>query len=405
MKVSDSGWAQVDETVQDALGRVFPAAVLWVQQAGEVVCQRAYGEVLCSAADGAWQPCPTQVDTVFDLASVTKLFAATAFMTLVEDGLVELDQPVSDVWPAFRGARPIRPYPDPLSPGAEVAVVPPTNEMVDAGRVTFRHLLTHTSGLPAWLPLFELGSRERAVEAVLSTDFAYPTGARVVYSDLGFILLGETLSHLAGQPLPAALGERVLQPLSLSSTFYLPPSPFHSPPSSLAPTEVCAWRQRRLIGEVDDENAAGMGGVAGHAGLFSTARNVAWLGEVYLRGGWELLHSETVTEMTRCQAEDEAVRRGLGWQLWSPDETSSGHPFSRRAYGHTGFTGTSLWVDPEQALVVVCLTNRVYYGRRQGEGIAKFRLALHEAIVAAQTGGGGSCTAAECTAAECTSSD
>ncbi|MBS1251851.1 MAG: hypothetical protein MAG451_00885 [Anaerolineales bacterium] len=186
----------------------------------------------------------------------------------------------------------------------------------------------------------------------------------------------------------------------------IPSSPFHhSPSSSLAPTEVCAWRQRWLIGEVDDENAAGMDGVAGHAGLFSTARDVARLGEVYVRGGWGLLHPETVMEMTRCQAEDEAVRRGLGWQLWSPDETSSGHPFSRRAYGHTGFTGTSLWVDPEQALVVVCLTNRVYYGRRQGGRIAKFRVALHEAIAATQTGGETSCTSAECTSAECTSAE
>lgn len=408
--MTDGRWEQVEQAVQAALGRVFPAAVVRVQRAGAVVFQQAYGEVVCLTADAEWRPCTAQLDTVFDLASVTKLFTATAFMTLVEEERVELDQPISDVWPAFRGPRPIRPYPDPLNPGTEIAVVPPTDEMVDAGQVTFRHLLTHTSGLPAWLPLYKMDGgpetadggittgegggpvqpsnpapsrRERAVQAVLNADFAYPTGARIAYSDLGFILLGETISRLAEQPLPAALAERVLRPLSLSSTCYLPSSTLPAPSASLAPTEICAWRRRRLIGEVDDENAAGMDGVAGHAGLFSTAGDVAQLGEAFLRGGDPLLRPKTVAEMTRCQAADGAVRRGLGWQLWSPDPISSGHPFSQRAYGHTGFTGTSLWVDPERELVVVCLTNRVYDGREDSEGIARFRVALHEAVVKA----------------------
>lgn len=386
----DNQWKPVDRIVRQALGQVFPAAVVWVQQGDKGVFQRAYGEVVCPTAGGRWQPCPTRLETLFDLASVTKLFTATAFMSLVEEGLVELDQPVAEVWPAFRGPRPIRPYPDPLHPGAEVAVVPPTAEMVDAGQITFRHLLTHTSGLPAWLPLYKLGNREAAVQVILQADFAYPTGTRVVYSDLGFILLGETMSRLTGQSLPTVLEERILRPLALHSTFYLPSSMPHPPPSGIAPAEICAWRQRRLIGEVDDENAAGMGGVAGHAGLFSTAGDVARLGAAFLHGGGPLLHPDTVAEMTRCQAEDGSVRRGLGWQLWSPDPVSSGHPFSRRAYGHTGFTGTSLWIDPERELVVICLTNRVYYGRQDSEGIARFRAALHTAVVETWAGGSSS---------------
>jgi CubicO group peptidase (beta-lactamase class C family) len=398
--MAKSRWARVDEVVHAALGRVFPAAVVWVQHSRRVLFQQAYGEVMCASdiTTSAWEPCPTECDTVFDLASLTKLFTATAFMTLVEAGRVALDQAVVDVWPAFRGPRPIRPYPDPLNPGADIAVVPATDETVDAGQVTFRHLLTHTSGLPAWRPLYKLGSREAVVQAVLDTYFAYPTGSHVVYSDLGFILLGETVSYLADQPLASALQELVLAPLSLKSTRFRPrPSPQAGQQSStcdrlghgltqprtksLAPAEVCTWRQRRLIGEVDDENAAGMGGVAGHAGLYSTAGDVARFGATFLGIGSALLGSETAAAMIRCQAEDGATRRGLGWQLWSADPANSGYPFSQRAFGHTGFTGTSLWVDPQRELIVACLTNRVYYGREEGEAIKRFRVTLHEAIV------------------------
>lgn len=150
----------------------------------------------------------------------------------------------------------------------------------------------------------------------------------------------------------------------------------------MAPTELCAWRGRRLAGEVHDENAARLGGVAGHAGLFGTAGDLAALGQMYLEGGRPLLRPDTVAEMVRLQAEEGSTRRGLGFALWSPDPEASGNPFSQRAFGHTGFTGTALWVDPERDLVVASLTNRVYYGR-DAAGITAFRVALHRAIVAA----------------------
>ena len=388
-------WLAVDTIMRDGVGRIFPAAVLHVRRGGQIVFERAYGWL-----DPDERARPTRRDTLFDLASLTKLFTATAFMTLADAGTVALDQPVRTVLPEFDGHRPIRPYADPLHPGQEVAVVPPTDETVDAGQVTFRHLLAHTSGLPAWNPLYRLESAKAALQAVLTSPFSYPTGTRVVYSDLGFILLGEAIARLAGQPLDAALDELVLQPLHLHSIHFRPlrpaplrpvplrPAPLRPAPlppaTQIAPTEFCAWRGRRLWGEVHDENAARLGGVAGHAGLFGSAADVATLGQMYLAGGAPLLQAETVAEMTRLQAQDGATRRGLGWALWSPDPQASGHPFSELAYGHTGFTGTSLWIDPAHDLVVALLTNRVYYGRDPA-WIRDFRLRLHKAVVDALT--------------------
>jgi CubicO group peptidase (beta-lactamase class C family) len=159
------------------------------------------------------------------------------------------------------------------------------------------------------------------------------------------------------------------------------------PIPNIAPTEFCAWRGRRIVGEVHDENTYRLGGVAGHAGLFSSAHDLATFGQSFLVTGQypipntqHLLCPATIAEMTRLQAQDGVVRRGLGFALWSPDPEASGNPFSRAAFGHTGFTGTSLWIDPERSLVVAVCTNRVYYGRDAG-GILEFRVRLHRAIV------------------------
>jgi CubicO group peptidase (beta-lactamase class C family) len=323
---------------------------------------------------------PVQPDTLFDLASVTKLFVVAAFMTLVEEGAVRLNQPARDALPELDGPRPIRPYEDPLHPGVLVDAGTGAQQ-VDARQVTFRHLLTHTSGLPAWRPLYREPDAGRARQMALNTPFAYATGTRVVYSDIGLILLGLAMERLAQAPLAEIVRRRVTEPLGLAHTRYLPLEE-PRPVSGVAPTEFCPWRGRRICGEVHDENAWRLGGVSGHAGLFSTAADVAALGQAFLDGGGGLLQPETVAEMVRLQAEDAVVRRGLGFALWSPDPEASGNPFSPRAYGHTGFTGTSLWVDPERALVVACLTNRVYYGR-DSSGILAFRVELHREIVRA----------------------
>jgi CubicO group peptidase (beta-lactamase class C family) len=173
--------------------------------------------------------------------------------------------------------------------------------------------------------------------------------------------------------------------LGLTNTLYNPLAS-NGLADRVVPTEFCAWRQRRCIGEVHDENAASLGGVAGHAGLFSTARDVAVLGQMYLNrgcyGGAQILSPETVDAMMRTQVNIADNPRGLGWLQRSKSGSSSGKLFGPRSYGHTGFTGTSLWIDPDRELIVALLTNRVYYGR-DAQGITDFRPRLHDAAARA----------------------
>jgi serine-type D-Ala-D-Ala carboxypeptidase len=365
-------WSPVHQVVENALGEIFPVAAVQIRVAGQVVFEGAWGWL-----DPETRREPATRETLFDLASLTKLFTLTAAMTFVERGALALDQPVRDVLSALDGPRAIKPYEDPLHPGAWIEIIAPTDARVDAGAVTFRQLLAHNAGLPGWRPLFQLANRAQMLDLVLTTSFAYPTGTRVVYSDVGFILLGLALERLAQQPLDQIIRARVLDPLQFTKVQFNP-----RVPTRCAPTELCAWRGRRLRGEVHDENAAALGGIAGHAGLFGTADAVATLGQMYLDGGALLLSPATMAEMRRLQAEDGMSRRGLGWVLWSPDPQSSGYPYSPRAFGHTGFTGTSLWIDPARDLVVGCLTNRVYYGRDPA-GITAFRVEFARAVVEA----------------------
>jgi serine-type D-Ala-D-Ala carboxypeptidase len=357
--------------VESALGTVFPAAALEIWQHHDCVFSRTFGWI-----DPDARRVPVSAATRFDLASLTKLFTTIAFLRLARDGRVRLDDRVSLVLPRFAGLRELQPYEDPLHPGILISV-PFTGsapKSVDAGTVTFRQLLAHTSGLPAWRPLFRSGGVEPAREMLFGTFFSYPPDARVLYSDLGFMLLGEAVIALTGQQLPEAFGRLVFRPFGLRATGFLPDA------TQVAPTEICGWRQRRLIGEVDDENCAVLGGVAGHAGLFAPVGDLARFGEHLLTvqdgeaGSW-------ADQLGREQAAEGPLRRGLGTLLWSPDPDSFGHPFHPGSFGHTGFTGSSLWVDPVNQVVVALCTNRVYYGRDR-TGIAELRVALHRAVAA-----------------------
>jgi serine-type D-Ala-D-Ala carboxypeptidase len=369
-------FSKLESLVEDHLGKTFPAAQVEIRVAGEAVHSRAFGFL-----DPETRTRPTNETTQFDLASVSKLFTVTAFMTLVEQGHVALDQPLSHVLPEFVGERAVSAYPDPLSAEKRIQVVPGDHARVDAGTVTFRDLLAHDSGLPAWLPLWRMETLAERHAAVLHSDFAYPIHTRVVYSDIGLILLGLAIEKIAGQALDKIVCERVTAPLSLTSVGY---GPIHG--DNVAPTEFYGHQNRRMCGEVHDENAWALGGVAGHAGLFGTARDVAAFGEIYRRGGAQLLKRETVHAMTRLQAQDGAFRRGLGFALWSPDPSAASHPLSQKAFGHLGFAGTSLWIDPMRDLVVVCLTNRVYYGRNNADTLGAFRVALHRVVCEAVDG-------------------
>jgi CubicO group peptidase (beta-lactamase class C family) len=359
----------------EAIPRVAPAAQLVVYWRGESVLERSYGWL-----DPETRQQPVDATTLFDLASLSKLFVATTFMTLVDAGTVTLDQPIARVLPELEGMRAIQPYEDPLIPGGLISVAQSPG-FVDGSAITFRHVLSHTSGLPAWRPLFRQGSRAAAWQMALTTTYAYPTGTQVVYSDIGLILLGLAIERLTGSALDRVVAKRVTEPLGFAHTRYLAVGTDHNL-ASVAPTEVCGWRRRRVMGEVHDENAASLGGVAGHAGVFSTAADVAAFGQVFLDNGRPLLRAATVGEMTREQALHGSLRRGLGFVLWSPDPEASGNPLSQRAFGHTGFTGTSLWIDPQRSLVVALLTNDIYYGRL-GRGIGSLRVALHRTIVEA----------------------
>ncbi len=365
--------SKTDRLLQQSLPGICPAAQLVVRHQGRTLAANAYGWL-----DPETRQAEATMETRFDLASVTKLFAVTAFMRLVDAGRVAVDQSVGSVLSAFNGLRPVQPYEDPLDWGEFVTVDGPTDE-VNAGSITFRQLLTHSSGLPAWRPLFRQPDAQAARQMALTTFFSYQPGAHVVYSDIGLILLGLAVEQLAGQRLDRAVHDKVIAPLGLAHTGYLPTED-GTPPPNIAPTEFCTWRNRRIVGQVHDENAFGLGGIAGHAGIFSTAGDVARFGQMYLDHGGALLAPATVAEMIVEQSSEHGVSRGLGFLLWSADPTASSHPFCPSAFGHTGFTGTSLWIDPERELVVALLTNEVYHGRTDRK-IGQLRVDVHQAIV------------------------
>lgn len=363
----------VEEMIQRYIGTGIPAIQLVVRQGGETVYHGAFGTL-----DPEQPEITTSETSRFDMASVSKLFTATAFMRLVGRGAVALDQQVSTVLPAFSGVRPVQAYEDPLSPGGMVTVDEHGGE-VDASTVTFKHLLTHSSGLPAWRPLFRQDDVEQARKMVLSTFFSYQPGADTVYSDLGLILIGMAVETLTGMRLDKAVKQLVLDPLGLEHTGFIPLDEPHTE-DGFAATEWCDWRNRRVIGEVHDENAWRMNGIAGHAGIFSTAADLAAFGQVFLDDGSPLLSADLVQQITSLQFKKGDLRRGLGFQLRSPDIESSGYVFSETAFGHTGFTGTSLWVDPQRQAVVALLSNEVYRGR-QSRIVLPFRVDVHTRIV------------------------
>jgi len=297
---------------------------------------------------------PVTPETVFDLASLTKVVSTLpCVLALVQEGEIGLDDPVRRF---FSNAG--------------------WFQAPSLGDATVRGLLTHTTGLSAWVPLFaRVGGRHTALGSVLQARLEHPVG-RVVYSDLGFILLGAIVERVSGQRQDDFARERVFEPLEMAHTGYGAP-----PGVQVAATEDCGWRGRLLQGEVHDENAWVMDGVAGHAGLFGTAGDVARYARAWLRleapfASPELMR-EAVTE--HALGEGALSRRGLGWQLHTAG-SSAGRFASKRAFGHTGFTGTSLWVDPEGGWFAVLLTNRVHPSRERGERVHDLRVAFHEAL-------------------------
>ncbi|MET9534001.1 serine hydrolase domain-containing protein [Streptomyces sp. NPDC006649] len=294
---------------------------------------------------------------LWDLASVTKPVAGLAVMALADTGTLALDDTVGTHLPEYRGG--------------------------DKAGLTLHHLLTHTSGLPGGVPLYrENPTRATLLDAVRKLPPTAPPGTRVQYSSQGFILLGLIAEAATGRPLDRLVAELVCAPLGMADTGFIPGPAGRTRAVS---TEDCPWRGRVVTGEVHDENAAVLGGVAAHAGLFASLGDMERLGRSLAGGGRELLRPATFALMTAAHTDRLALRRGLAWQGQDRAGSPVGDSFGPASYGHTGFTGTSLWVDPATGRYAVLLTNRVHPSR-EGDGIAAVRRAFHDA---AQALGGG----------------
>lgn len=332
---------------------VFPGAVLLVARHGLIVLDEAFGNMGYNEFNR-----PMPLNAIFDMASVTKCVATTtACMLLYERGQLDLDAPAQKYLPEFTGA------------GKE--------------KVTIRNLLTHSSGLMAYRRYFlEFRAPGEIIRTILNEPLENPVGAKTVYSDLGIILMGKIVEKLAGQPLDVFCREQIFQPLKMHETFYNPPPPLLA---RIPPTEFDLWRGRMVHGQVHDENAFALGGVSGHAGLFSTARDLAAFLFMLLNNGaydgGRLLKPETIALFTSRQSVVSGSSRALGWD--TPDgKNSAGTLMSGRAFGHTGYTGTSVWTDPEKKLFVILLTNRVH-PTRNNQKLLPFRAKLHEAVMKA----------------------
>ncbi len=329
----------------------YPGASVVVGRRGFSVFEKGYGRLGWTKTTAAVVP----DESIYDLASLTKVVGtATAAMILWDEGRLDLDAPVSRYLPSFSGGQ--------------------------KDQVTIRHLLTHTSGLPAGRDLRRLAdSPWEARSVVMSTPLACRPGACQVYSDLGADVLAFAIEAVAGQGLDGFLAERVFTPLGMDDTRFRPEA---SDRDRIAPTELSSPRGYPIRGEVHDENAWALGGVAGHAGLFSTAADLSIFAQMMLnRGTYEgvrIVSDSAVERFTRRTA----GTRALGWDT-SDGEGTAGVHMGASAYGHTGFTGTSLWIDPERDLFVVLLTNRVHApkARRPAKVIADVRADLADAAV------------------------
>ncbi len=334
---SFSGSKSLDQAVDAAIRRgELPGAVLIVGHNGRVVHRKAYGQrAVVPQAE------PMTVDTIFDCASLTKVVATTScLMKLYEQGKFRLNDRVAQYIPEFQGGN---------------------------SDITIRNLMTHFSGLKPDIPLTPTwSSYDSGIHLACTFAPAGPPGREHVYSDINFILLGEIVHRLSGQTLADYAREHVFQPLRMKETSYLP-SPGLIP--RIAPTEVLAEDHLPLRGVVHDPTTRAMGGVAGHAGVFSTADDLARFAQMMLnRGqidGKRIFSSETVDKFTEPQTPvDQPILRGLGWDIDSPYSSNRGELFPIGSYGHTGFTGTSIWIDPGSQTYVILLANSVHPGPR-----------------------------------------
>jgi len=374
------GWREVEQAFDEAVGAgVMPGATAVVRRGEEIVFEGAFG---CRSL--VPERTPVSLETVFDLSSLTKALATSvAVMLLSCDGRLRLEDRVTRFFHNFA--------------------------VHGKSGVTFRHLLAHCSGLPAWRPFYqriaevERGGKVNFMATHEAKEFVYDAihrekpeaapGKKTIYSDLGFILLGQAVEQLSGFTLDRFCRRRIFHPLGLESIGFIDISMTRSrhlkPVAAMfAPTEICPWRKRLLVGEVDDENAYAMGGVAGHAGMFAPAREVDALVHELIAcyaGRGELVPQSVIRRFWSRDGTVDGSTWALGWDNPSAEGSSSGHHFSPAAVGHLGFTGPSIWIEPEREIAVTLLTNRVH-PRRDNEAIRAFRPKIHDLIMEAIEG-------------------
>ncbi len=302
--------------------------------------------------------------TMYDMASLTKaIVTTTAAELLWQQGRLNLDAPISRFLPEFLKAANLDPNPD------------------WRARVTVRNLMLHDAGLLATVQFFkDAKGYDTIVDRAMATPLEYEPGTRVVYSDLSMILLGEIIHRLTGQTLDVFAQQNIFGPLGMTHSMFNPPRSLRA---NIAPTEEdTTYRHRLVWGEVHDENAWAMGGVAGHAGLFSTAGDLSIFAQMMLNGGIyahkRLLNRSTIATFTKRDAIGDSAR-ALGWDVVTEPDSSAGKYLSQQAYGHLGFTGTSMWIDPTKDLFVILLTNRVN-PTRENDKIREVRPALHNGV-------------------------
>jgi beta-N-acetylhexosaminidase len=339
--------------------KAFPGATLAVGYRGKVSV-RAFGKLSYDAKATA-----TNLNTMYDIASLTKVVATTTLVAKLAEGdfavPLDLDAKIERYLPEWENG-----------PNAEWR-----------HRVTVRHLLTHTSGLPAFKEYWRTSKgKQDTLARIFAEPLEYEPGTKEIYSDLGIILMAEIVERLTGRKLDDLAKSSIFSPLGMKDTMYRPPKKLWP---QIAPTEIDNQLRHRLVqGEVHDENAFAIGGVSGHAGIFSTAPDLAAFCQMLLNGGvyahQRILRRATIAQFTAPQQLSGGART-LGWAV--PTEGgSSGHYFSAHSFGHTGFTGTSIWIDPDRQLFVVLLTNRVH-PTRENTKIQQVRPALHDAVMQA----------------------
>jgi CubicO group peptidase (beta-lactamase class C family) len=349
---------QVEQLMQRAVAEnIFPGAVLLVSKKGLIEFHQAFGlRDFISRS-------PTTIKTIFDLASLTKpLATALAVMTLVQDEKAALDQQLGDVLPAFAN--------DPKAP------------------IQIQHLLHHNSGLAAYRAYYKeiehlpADKRKSALRKLLVKEpLVHSIGTRVLYSDVGFMILEWLVEAISGKPLDYYVAAEIYNPLRLENLFFADLNA-NRRPGEFAATEQCVWRRQMLCGQVHDENAYAVGGVQGHAGLFGTALDIhSLLGHLLLayhgQPSTRLFQPHMVRLFFRPLAGSD---KALGFDTPSASGSSSGRFFSGNSVGHLGFTGTSFWMDLDRSIIVILLTNRVHPSRGNG-AIKEFRPKLHDAVM------------------------